>query len=119
MLLLLLVRFWIILNIFFGINEKPTLYIKHEYYENNFTFFEKLGFDLGERIYFDQAGNSVELTEKESESGIGCINQDDDYDSTYTKGLKDCDENELKLIIDYYHYDNDVVIYAKEALTNN
>lgn len=47
---------------------------------NDFTFFEKLGFDLGEKVYFDCSGNEVGLTEKDVESGIGCIDEDGDYD---------------------------------------
>lgn len=61
-------------------------------------FFEKLGFTWGERMYFDGGGNPVGLTVAEAETGIGYINIDNDYDSTYTTYLKDCEEKELLLI---------------------
>lgn len=53
---------------------------------------------LGEEIYFDGGGNSTGLTASEVESGIGRINIDQDYDTTYTCLLKDCDEKEIDAI---------------------
>jgi hypothetical protein len=63
-----------------------------------------IGYELGELRWCDGSGNSVGLTLKESESGIGRIDMDGDYDTTYCQLLVDCDANELKLIknsIDY------------------
>jgi hypothetical protein len=65
---------------------------------DDFGFFEKLGFDLGEKIYTDSNGRSVGLSLEEEESGIGRINIDFDYNTTYTCLLSDCDENELQVI---------------------
>lgn len=54
--------------------------------------------DLGEKIYFDSGGNGTELTESEFDSGIGKINIDGEYNTTYTCYLKDCSEMEIKAI---------------------
>lgn len=84
---------------------------------NDFTFFEKLGFDLGEKVYFDCNGNEVGLSEADVQSGIGFINEDNDYDSTYTCYLKDCGSEELKLILNYSGWvDSDILDYCKENL---
>lgn len=50
--------------------------------------------------YCGASGSSVGLTEKEAEEGIGCIDIDGEYDTTYTKYLTDCNEDEVKLICD-------------------
>ena len=42
--------------------------------------------------YYDEGGNSVELTPAEVESGIGTINYDGQYDTVYTKSVS-YDEN--------------------------
>lgn len=78
---------------------------------------EKIGLPLGEKCYADACGNLVGLTEAEEESGVGCINIDNDYNTTYTCRLSDCDEKELHLIVDYAGYvDSSIVDYAKEQL---
>lgn len=64
--------------------------------EEKFGITEKM---LGEAIYSDGGGNPVGLTLEERESGIGTINIDEDYDTTYTCYINDCGEDELKLII--------------------
>lgn len=61
-------------------------------------FADRLKMPFGEKEYFDGGGNPVGLTEREAESGIGIINIDNDYDTTYTCLLSDCDENELNAI---------------------
>jgi len=48
--------------------------------------------------YFDGSENSVGLTEKEVETGIGRIDVDGLYDTTYCKFLDECNEEELELI---------------------
>ena len=53
---------------------------------------------LGGEFYFDGGGNSTSLTASEVESGIGKINIDMDYDTTYTCLLKDCYEEETYAI---------------------
>jgi hypothetical protein len=59
------------------------------------------------------------LTKKEAETGIGCINIDEDYDTTYTTLLSDCDEKELKAIRrsnEFNWMDSDVQDYIKWML---
>ncbi len=58
-----------------------------------------LGLDLGELIYTDHNDEPVGLTVEQEDGGIGCINQDFDYDTTYTCELGKCDADELKLIL--------------------
>jgi len=76
--------------------------LEAKYYEccdkDDFIFFGKLGFKMGEKVYTDCNGNSVGLTEKECEIGVGCIDIDRQYDTTYCKYFEDCNERELALI---------------------
>jgi len=55
---------------------------------------------LGEYGYFKASGNHSGLYEKQVESGIGTINIDYDYDTTYTTYLDECSERELIAIIE-------------------
>ena len=72
---------------------------------------------LGEAIYFDGGGNPVGLTESECEIGIGRINIDYDYDTTYTRFLSDCNEAEMQAILDYQGYvKSEIINYCKETL---
>lgn len=101
------------------INRRENLEAK--FYEccdnDDFTFFEKLGFNLGEKVWFTDTGNAVGLTESEVEVGVGRIDIDGGYNTTYTCFLKDCDQNELQLILDSGLYvSNDVLNYANEVL---
>jgi hypothetical protein len=81
------------------------------------SFFEKIGLPLGEKIYTDCNGSPVGLTEAEAVTGIGRIDLDGQYDTTYTRLLSDCNEHELKLIADYGGYVDDTIRdYAKEQL---
>lgn len=68
------------------------------------TRFEKCGFKFGELVYTDCNGNKVGLSVSEAENGIGSINIDNDYDTTYTCYIEDCDELELKLINESVDY---------------
>ena len=77
--------------------------LEAKYYEccdtDDFSFFdERLGLEIGEKIYTDCNGEPVGLTEKECESGIGCINIDNRFDTTYCKYFEDCDDIEIELI---------------------
>lgn len=90
-------------DIFSEIKGRPNLEEKYfaavEGDEAALSFFaDRLKMPFGEKEYFDGGGNPVGLTEKEAESGIGRINIDNDYDTTYTCSLSDCEENELKAI---------------------
>lgn len=58
-----------------------------------------LGLDLGEIEYCDGGGSQVGLSQKDAESGIGTINIDHDYDTTYTRYLDDCNRDEINAII--------------------
>jgi len=51
-----------------------------------------------EKVFLDGNGNSVGLTIQECENGIGTINIDGGYDTTYTCYLSDCSDEELEII---------------------
>lgn len=81
------------------------------------AFFERIGLGLGEVIYTDCNGNPVGLTHSEEQTGVGCINMDNAYDTTYTCFLKDIDESEAQAILNYDGYvDSSITDYAKELL---
>jgi hypothetical protein len=86
--------------------RRPLLHEKIENLisEKNFDALAKFGIteeDLGEIEYYEGAsGSIVGLTQTECESGVGRINIDNDYDTTYTCLIEDCNENELALIIE-------------------
>jgi hypothetical protein len=87
----------------------------------DFSFFEKLGFKLGEKQYFDCGGKAVGLTEKEVETGVGVIDNDGEYDTTVCLKLEDCSENQLKMIVEWResnggYLNEDILNYAKEKL---
>lgn len=69
---------------------------------------------LGEEIYTDSNENPVGLTQKEVEEGIGRINIDNDYNTTYTCFLKDCSEKECKLILADRSADDDIKEFIYE-----
>ena len=54
---------------------------------------------LGEQRYFDGGGNAVGLTKAEEETGVGCINIDNGFDTTYTCYLEDCNEEEINCLL--------------------
>ena len=102
-------------NVFDKINGRPNL--EGLYYDatdwNNVESIERLkafGLDLGKKVWFDAVGNEVELTEEETNSGVGCINIDNDYDTTYTKYLEDCSEEEIDLIADSTEWNRDQLL---------
>lgn len=64
----------------------------------NFDFFEKLGFDLGQKIFVGGNGNEVGLSYEDYQSGIGTIDIDGAYDTVYTKLLSDLEESEIDLV---------------------
>ena len=64
----------------------------------NFDFFEKLGFDLGQKIFVDGNDNEVGLSYEDYQSGMGIIDIDGAYDTVYTKLLSDLDESEIDLV---------------------
>ena len=56
--------------------------------------------DLGEIEYYKgESGDGVGLTKKEADTGIGTINIDNGYSTTYTKLIEDCSEHEIELIL--------------------
>lgn len=83
------------------IKGRPNLEEKFQECSDNddFSWFEQIGFDLGEKTYFTETGYPVGLTLKEEESGVGRIDIDGEYNTTYTCYLKNCSEAELKLIL--------------------
>lgn len=58
-----------------------------------------IGLELGGKEWMTCGGAPVGLTEEEAESGLGTINIDGGYDTTYTKLLSDLNEQERKLVI--------------------
>lgn len=86
-----------------SIGGRPNLLTKFEKcsYEEDFSWFEeKFGWNFGERVYFDEGGNPVGLTAEECGSGIGAINIDNDYDTTYNKYSDDLTEEEVRAMRD-------------------
>lgn len=94
-------------DLFNLIKNHPNLIKKFYECSNNdeWSFFKKrLKFDIGELIYVDGSGNPVGLTQEDVDKGVGTINIDNLYDTTYSKYLEDCNENELELIREYSGY---------------
>lgn len=71
--------------------------------DENFTLLEE-EFGVTEEMlggieyYCGASGESVGLTRKEVEEGIGRIDIDGDYNTTYTTYLEDCDRSELLVL---------------------
>lgn len=63
--------------------------------------------------WLDETGNSVELTNEMVKTGVGTINHDHAFDTTYTTYLKDLTENEIDAIMEAKPWDLE---YIKEAL---
>jgi len=99
------------------LGDRPNLLEKFDQCinDNDYTFFENLGFDMGEDYYFNGSGNAL-VSVEEVESGIFCINHDGDYDTDYSCYLDDCDEHELQLIVDD---GRDNVEEARQLLIDN
>ena len=66
--------------------------------------------DLGELMYYDGGGNGVSLRQKDVESGIGTINVDFQYDTTYTDYIENCTKVELEAIINSDIFGKDELI---------
>lgn len=82
-------------------------------------FEKRTNLKFGEEAWFDSNGNPVGLTIAEELTGIGRINQDEEYDTTYTCYLKDCNEKEMTAILANEHLTtNDVIDYCNESLKN-
>lgn len=80
---------------------------------------EKFGIselDLGHEIYIDSNGNSVGLYQYDVESGIGCIDIDGAYNTTYTCLIEDCDEEEIRKINESSNYKSIELITYLETL---
>ena len=113
----LFVRFENELDIYEAIDNRPNLLEK--YYEcsdkEDFSFFEKLGFKIGEKIYTDGNGNPVGLTVSEADSGVGSINIDNDYNTTTCVFVKDLSDDDINIIIKSDVFDREYVLneYAK------
>lgn len=54
--------------------------------------------------FLDCNGNSVGLTIEEAATGIGTIDLDGNYDSTYTKYITDISEEELDILLSEDHF---------------
>jgi uncharacterized protein involved in tolerance to divalent cations len=73
---------------------------------------------FGELVYTDGAGNEVGLSVKEAETGIGRINIDNEYNTTYTCYVDDCDENEIECIARSNDYKSDELIEYLKTVTH-
>ena len=69
---------------------------------------------LGDEVYHNGGGNPTGLTKSNVESGIGRINIDNEYDTTYTKFLVDCTEEEIELIKNSENFNTDELISMLE-----
>lgn len=93
-----------------------------EYRIDDSRFLNDLSLSEDELVYVDSVGSEVGLTVEEAKTGIGRINIDGIYDTTYTKLLSDCDDKELEAIaktedMSGYFAPDAVIEYAKEMLT--
>jgi hypothetical protein len=75
--------------------------------EDKFGITEEM---LGEYTYYDGGGNTTDLTQSQVDSGIGTINIDYDFDTTYTKYLCDCSEKEIEAIKDSQYWNKEELI---------
>lgn len=103
------------------IDGRPNLQAKLEMALNDDTdalaFFEKIGLSLGDKCYADAGGSLVGLMEWEFISGVGRIDIDGYYNTTYTCLLSNCNEEEFRLIADFDGYIGaNIRDYAKEQL---
>jgi hypothetical protein len=57
----------------------------------------------------DECGNSVELTNEMIKTGVGIINFDNDYDTTYTTRLGDLSESEIEAIQEANPWDLEII----------
>ena len=85
------------------------------------AFERRTGLNLGDLVYMDCNNNPVGLTVAEAETGIGRINIDQDYDTTSTCKLSDCNEKEMQLIVDgdymyQFNSDEQEYIYAAQRM---
>jgi hypothetical protein len=74
---------------------------------------EKFGISkemLGEETYYHQNSCSTGLTANEYETGIGRIEIDHDYDTTYTTYLENCNENEIQAIKDSSYWNKEYLL---------
>jgi hypothetical protein len=65
---------------------------------------------LGEEVYYDANGNEVGLSEKDVETGIGRIEEDGYFNTTYTKYLDDCNESEIEAIKTSNYWNKDELL---------
>lgn len=73
--------------------------------------------EIGEMWWFDNNGNS-KISYADANSGIGKIDLDGEYDTTYTCYIEDCDQEELELIMKS-NYSNSLVQQAEELFSEN
>jgi len=89
-----------------------------QYTMDEYPIFKRLGIaleDIGEYKYYTSGGHDVGL--EYNNGGIGTIDIDGGYNTTYCKCIDDCDREELKLIIEDNPYN--LVELLEEAGYNN
>jgi hypothetical protein len=67
-------------------------------------FTRRTKIDMGELMYVDSNGNEL-ITVEEADTGVGCINYDNEYDTYICQYIDDCDINELLLIAEDGRWD--------------
>lgn len=60
--------------------------------------------------YRDASGNPIGLTVAQAESGIGMIDIDGGYDTTYTTKIADLSEAEINAVIDYKGWEKEIIV---------
>jgi hypothetical protein len=79
-------------------------YCNHQDPEDKAFVEEAIALEIGELVYLTDTRYGTCLSIKDAETGIGRVDIDGDYDTTYTCYLKDCDLNELKIIKASHEY---------------
>lgn len=68
--------------------------------------------------FYDSSGNYVGLTKSEVELGIGNINIDNAYDTTYTRYIEDCSDEEIEIICRNDDYKSIEIVEYLKYVTN-
>jgi hypothetical protein len=88
-------------------NEQVSNAVAEAIHEEDFETLAKFGIaksNLGNQEYFDGVGSPVGLTVNEANEGVGCINIDNEYDTTCACYIEDCSDEQIEMIIAYHGY---------------
>lgn len=73
-------------------------------------FERRTGLVIGALEWTNENGTPIGLTFEQYDEGIGIIEIDTHFDTTYTKYLQDCNEDEVKLIVNSMEWNADYLI---------